>query len=181
MGAEVQVSHSASIHPEGSDPYFHWAVLGAPALQEATWNTILADGRMPHYCWMRCNSGLPKLSPLPYRASQVALSVKNLPSSAGDLRDMGSIPGSGRSSGEGHGHPLQCPCLENPMDRGAWKVTAHRAAQSWTRLKQLSTHPHIACSPLELNRNVRLDDVHTKGLSDRGNAFRCTKRLPRWH
>jgi len=50
----------------------------------------------------------------------VALVVKNLPTYAGDIRDKGSIPGSGRSSGEGHGNPLQCPCLENPMDRGAW-------------------------------------------------------------
>ena len=46
--------------------------------------------------------------------------VKNLPANAGDLRDMGLIPGSGRSLGEGNGNPLQYSCLENPMDRGAW-------------------------------------------------------------
>ena len=58
-------------------------------------------------------------------ASQVALVVKNLTVNAGDARDMGSIPGSGRSSGEGNGYPLQYSCLENPMDRGAWWVTVH--------------------------------------------------------
>ena len=46
--------------------------------------------------------------------------VKNLPANAGDIRDAGSIPGLGRSPGQGHGNPLQYSCLENPMDRGAW-------------------------------------------------------------
>ena len=54
---------------------------------------------------------------------------------AGDIRDVGSIPGSGRSPGEGHGNPLQYSCLENPMDRGAWQAIVHRVAKSWTRLK----------------------------------------------
>ena len=52
-----------------------------------------------------------------------ALVVKNLPANAGDMRDMGSIRGSGGSPREGHGNPLQCSCLENPMDRGAWWAT----------------------------------------------------------
>ena len=51
-------------------------------------------------------------------ASQVALAVKNLPANVGDIRDMGLIPGSGRSPGGGHGKPLQYSCLENPMDWG---------------------------------------------------------------
>ena len=51
--------------------------------------------------------------------------VKNLPTNAGDARDTDSIPGSGRSSGGGHGHPLQYSSLENPMDRGDWWVTVH--------------------------------------------------------
>ena len=72
------------------------------------------------------------------RASQVALVVKNPPANAGDKRDTGSIPGFGRCPGEGHGNPLQYSCLENPMDRGAWRATAHRIKKSWTRLKQLS-------------------------------------------
>ena len=67
--------------------------------------------------------------------AQVALVVKNLPANAGDVRDTGVIPGSGRSPGGGHGNPLQYSCLENPMDREAWWATVHRVTQSWTRLK----------------------------------------------
>ena len=52
----------------------------------------------------------------------MALVVKNLPASAGDTRDTGSIPGSGRSSGGRQGNPLRYSCLENPMDRGAWQA-----------------------------------------------------------
>ena len=58
-------------------------------------------------------------------ASQVVLVVKNLPANTADLRDTGSIPGSGRSPGGGHGNPLQYSCLENPIDRRAWQVTVH--------------------------------------------------------
>ena len=58
---------------------------------------------------------------------------------AGDTGDMGSIPGSGRSPGGGHGNPLQYPCLENSMDRRAWWATVHGIAQSSTLLKQFST------------------------------------------
>ena len=65
------------------------------------------------------------------------LVVKNLPANAGD---MGLIPGWRRSPGEGHGNPLQYPCLGNPMDRGDWWATVHGVAKSWTRLKQLSMH-----------------------------------------
>ena len=71
--------------------------------------------------------------------SQVALVVKNSPANAGDSRDVGSIPGSGRSPGGEHGNPIQYSCLENPMNGGAWRATVHRVAKNWTRLKQLST------------------------------------------
>ena len=54
--------------------------------------------------------------------SWVALVVKNLPANAGDIKDVSSIPVSGRSPGEGSGNPLQYSCLENPMDRGAWQA-----------------------------------------------------------
>ena len=64
--------------------------------------------------------------------SQVALVVKSLPASAGGIRDKSSITGLGRSPGGGHGNPLQYSCLENPMDRGAWRATVHGVAQSWT-------------------------------------------------
>ena len=71
--------------------------------------------------------------------------VKNTLATAGNVRDMGSIPGSRRSPGGGHGNPLQYSCLENLMDRGAWRATVHRIAKSWTRLKRLST-AHSTCS-----------------------------------
>ena len=58
--------------------------------------------------------------------------VKNLPANAGDTGDMGLIPGSGRSPGGGHGNLLQCSCLENSMDRGAWRVTVHGVTKSQT-------------------------------------------------
>ena len=68
------------------------------------------------------------------RASQVLLVLKNSPANAGDIRDTGSIPGSGRSPGGGHGNPLQYSCLENPMDRGAWRATVHGVTKSLTQL-----------------------------------------------
>ena len=58
--------------------------------------------------------------------------VKKPPANAGDIRDLGSIPGLGRSPGGGHGHPLQYYCLENPMDRGAWWAAVHMVAECQT-------------------------------------------------
>ena len=72
-------------------------------------------------------------SSLSFRVSQLALVVKNLPAHA---RNASSIPGLGRSPGGGHGNPLQCSRLKNPMDRGAWQASVHRVA----RAKQLSPH-----------------------------------------
>ena len=60
--------------------------------------------------------------------------VENLPASAGDARDVGSIPGSGRSFRVGNGNPLQHSCLENPRDGGAWWATVHGVSKSQTRL-----------------------------------------------
>ena len=77
---------------------------------------------------------------------QVTLVVKNSLANAGDLRDTVSIPGLGRSPGEGHGNPLQFSCLENPLDKGAcWATSMH--SQGQTRLKQLTTlHTHLTCN-----------------------------------
>jgi len=66
------------------------------------------------------------------RDSQVALVVKNPPAYTGEVRDMGSIPGSGRFPEEENGNPLQYSCLENPMDRGAWRATVRGVAKSLT-------------------------------------------------
>jgi len=61
--------------------------------------------------------------------------VKNLPANTEDIRDAGLISGSGRSLGGGHSNPLQYSCLENSMDKGAWRATVYEAAKSWTWLK----------------------------------------------
>ena len=65
-----------------------------------------------------------------YGASKMALEVKNWPANAGDVRDEGSIPGWGRSSGERHGNPHQYSCLESVMDRRALWAIVHRVAKS---------------------------------------------------
>ena len=77
------------------------------------------------------------------RASQVALSIKNWPTSAGDGRDKGPIPG-----GE-HGDPLQDSCPENPMDRGVWRATVHRGAKTWSQLKRLSAQTEEASTDVD--------------------------------
>ena len=71
--------------------------------------------------------------------------VKNLSASAGDVRDRGSIPGSGRFSGEGNGNPLQHSCLENSMDRGALLATVHGVTKSWAQLsvRTHNKHTHV--------------------------------------
>ena len=71
-------------------------------------------------------------------ASQVSQALKNLPA---NVRDPGSISGSGRSPGEEHGNPLQYSCLENPMDRGAWWATFHRSQR--VRHDSIHTQTHI--------------------------------------
>ena len=75
------------------------------------------------------------------------LVVENPPAPAGAMKYSGSIPGSGRSSGEGNGNPLQSSCPGNPMDRGAWWATVHGATKSQTRLSgrtRAHTHTHTA-------------------------------------
>ena len=68
------------------------------------------------------------------------LSGEELTCKSGVAGDTGLIPGLGRSPAEGHGNPLQCSGLENPMDRRAWQATVHGIVKSQTQLKQLSTH-----------------------------------------
>ena len=74
---------------------------------------------------------MPKRDSTPF---QVDLVVKKLLANSGDIRDTGSIPGSGRTPAGGHDNPLQNSCLENPMDREAWWATVHRVAKIRTRL-----------------------------------------------
>ena len=78
-------------------------------------------------------------APIQPRTSQVVLVVKNPPGNAGDV---GSIPWSGKSPGGGYCNPHQYSCLENPLDRGAWRATVHRVGKSRTWLERLSMHAY---------------------------------------
>ena len=82
------------------------------------------------------------------KASQAVLVVKKPPAIAGDIWDAGLIPGLGRSSGEGHGNPLQYSCLENPMDRGVWwaiqSMGLQRVRHDWSDL----VHRGVKALPL---------------------------------
>ena len=75
--------------------------------------------------------------------------VKNLPAKAGNERDSGLIPGSGRSPGEGNGNPLQYSCLENSMDRGAWQATVCGITKSRTQLSTTLAHTQTGWTDLE--------------------------------
>ena len=82
-------------------------------------------------------------------SSQVALVIKNPPANAGEAGDMGSIPGSGRFPGGRHGNPLQYSCLENPVQRGAWRATVRkvvRVRHSWRDLARRQWAQHF-CHP----------------------------------
>ena len=96
-----------------------------------------------------CCTGCTLLFSLPMahsRGFQVALAVKP-PASAGDTGDSGSFPGLGRSPEGGHGNILQYSCLENPMDRAAWRATVHRVPKSRTQLSDFTFPFH--CHALE--------------------------------
>ena len=82
--------------------------------------------------------------------------IKNPPANAGDIRDAGSIPGPGRSPGGGHGNPLQCSCLENPMDRGAWWATVHGVTKNWTQLSDLARTAHSFNKPTERKESDKI-------------------------
>ena len=85
--------------------------------------------------WGRTESDTTEATWQQQHASQVAIVVKNLSASAGDVRDTGSIPGLGKCPGEGNGNPPQYSCLENSVGRGAWRATLHGVAKSQTRLR----------------------------------------------
>ena len=89
-------------------------------------------------------------------------SGKDLPANAGDLRDTGSIPGSGRYLGGGNGNPRWYSCLENTMNRGVWRIPVHGVTKSQTRLKQISTHAYS------------LQDTYPQGIHSR-TLSRCLK------
>ena len=114
--------------PSGSSPGLHRVAVVSPHQSQET------VGALPpsHHLRIRRDHA--------YKwAFQVALVVKNQPSNAGDIRDTGSIPGSGRSPGGGHGNPLQYSYQENFMVRGVCRATVHGVTKSLTQLKQMST------------------------------------------
>ena len=90
----------------------------------------------------------------------MVLVVKNPPANAGDSGDVGSIPEWGRSPGEGHGNPVQYSCLENPTDRGAWRVTVHGVTLGGCRrLKRGCWVRPCPCSPsLPRKRSLAVSD-----------------------
>ena len=114
------------------DLYVHCFPYICPCPQTRNQSRLLAS-RYPRICPNACHS----VCLFPGGASG-----KEPSANAGDIRDAGAIPGSGRSPGGGLGSPLQYSCLENPMDRGAWWATVHGIAKSWTRLKRRSTLMH---------------------------------------
>ena len=73
----------------------------------------------------------------------IHLVAQTVKASAYNVGDPGSIPGLGRSPGEGNGNLLQCSCLNNPMDGGAWQATVHGVAKSWTRLSNFTSLQYI--------------------------------------
>ena len=96
----------------------------------------------------------------------MVLVVKNLPASAGDIRDLSLIPGWRSSSKKGNGYPLQYSCLEHPMDRGAWRAAVHRVTKSQTRLKQLSMHTHTYLNiPVKRAILKLLENIHKSNSS----------------
>ena len=83
--------------------------------------------------------------------------VKNPPANAGDIRDIGLIPGSERSPGGGHDTPVQYSCLETPMDRGAWHTTVSRVAKSHTRLSDFhSLSGHVTRSRISGSSGIHM-------------------------
>ena len=108
-------------------------------------------------------------------ASQVGPVVKTLPANTGDGGHLGSIPGSGRPPGGGHGSPLQYSCLENPEDRGAWWAAAHRDTKTQTQQKRPRAHADfvlitggkqvnlkgIACNDIQTNSPAALETLGT--------------------
>ena len=102
--------------------------------------------------------------------------VKNPPTSAGDVRKAGSIPGSGRSRGGGHGNPLQHSCLENPMDREAWQATVHGVAKNWTWLNTNTygkgvSHFHLS-NHLLLSETQKQADEWESSIGEKREGFR---------
>jgi len=117
----------------------HFSVLAwrIPGMGEPGGLPSMGPHRVRHD-WSNLEVAAAKSS---WGASQVGLVVKNPPANPGDVRDVGSIPGAGRSGG-GHGNPPKYSCLENPNGQRRLAATVHGVAKSQIRLKRLSRHAH---------------------------------------
>ena len=134
------------------------------SLLRSGWRSKLKGERRDPQCSRWCKFGDEDYRKAPPLAvSQVALGVKNLPTNAGNVRDMSSIPGSRRSPGGGNSSPLQYSCLNNPMDRGAWWATVYGVTKSLMWLKWLSTHASISYHLIKKNGGIpALEDIFTQ-------------------
>ena len=94
-------------------------------------------------------------------ASHIAQLLKNPPGNAGEARNAGLIPGSGRSPGVGNGNPLQYSCLQNSLDRGAWWATVHEVTKSWKELSPSSPPTK------EVGRHVKVLGLDLTDISSR--------------
>ena len=134
--------------------YTHIHTLMCPCTHKWICTLETKDNTASLECARKEGKGSIDIESLLYaRISQVVLVVKNLPANAIDVRDVCSIPGSGRSPRGGHGNPLQYSCLENLMDRGAWWTGSTGSQRVW---HDWSNWPHIHCmqSPMLDNRVV---------------------------
>ena len=108
-----------------------------------------------------------------------SLVVKNPLGKAGNIWEMDSVPGLRRAPGEGNGNPLQYSCLENPMDRGAWRAPVHGVAKSRTRLKQQHKHTRVQLVVPQNNYSNSIKDpcYHNKYNNNEkaGNIVRIAK------
>ena len=94
----------------------------------------------------------------------MVLAVKNLPANAGDVRDVGSIPGSGRSPGGGHGNPIQNSSLKNPKGRGIWRATVHRVAESDMTKRLSLAHNYTGLERSLFENKIYLCEMQLLGL-----------------
>ena len=100
--------------------------------------------------------------------------AKNPPANAGDARDEVSIPGSGRSPGEGHGNSLQYSCLENPMERGTWRATVHEVTEESCMTEQLNNNK-MCSNTYELGGAGQGSlNGHSSGVEGRGEVIEET-------
>ena len=105
--------------------------------------------------------------------------VKNTAANAGDIRDLGSIPWSGRFPGGGNGNPLQYSCLENPMDRGAWQTSSTRLKESDKTERLTHTHTVILTAGWIGIQNDR-GSKRLRGFPKKSSSCIHTCKAHRW-